>query len=637
MAASSSSRSGEKREGEKVDVQCPGCGSEFDETAFELLCGHCVCKTCASKADSKTERPSTAASIASSTVPYIELQSVVFCEKHPEETVRYFCNICKIAICELCWKQNHMDWKKHNVSFLTVNLEPQKLTLQRLTEYKAEIQKTTQVLASNDWKTIVKQITTAENEQKSVLKSNSAKQLEDKSAAVRKQLLDHKQSLEAFKAKITDQFRELEQKYAIIFGEFILTRDNTVSCSRSQTAFAEGGYSSLDAENFASGVDRLVLSAGTSNQESISTSFDESQGEAERINQKEKKPGEEARKRELIGVKKIADASGIVIDASSVVYNSDTEEIITLFQQSFRVFYHNENNNQIELKREMEWKQMRNDATSVFDIATDIDNNLYVSLYRTSDRKWSVEIVNQNNLKMIKELDTTQLLNGDSSVVWFLCAYEKILIVAVFDRRTEKQKKWCSMTVYFDQVRQYTVPLDIKTYGSGVWSSSSLLVNDTTLILQCGWDSNKLAVISLPSHHQEDIKTNTSSNTTTREIQPHSIKYVRLSGLSYIFSLVWIPSSEFGSSNCLDWYLFATELSRNATFFRIGFEKELDQLGKEGETELKKMEEIPPLKNTMVYCRIDNSSVFALSETTEVYKGNPSILKLEFEPRFTLP
>ena len=54
MAASSSWRSGENREGEKVDVQCPGCGSEFDETAFELLCGHCVCKTCASEADSKT-------------------------------------------------------------------------------------------------------------------------------------------------------------------------------------------------------------------------------------------------------------------------------------------------------------------------------------------------------------------------------------------------------------------------------------------------------------------------------------------------------------------------------------------------------------------------------------------------------
>ena len=582
------------------------------------------------------ERPSTAASIASSTVPYIELQSVVFCEKHPEETVRYFCNICKIAICELCWKQNHMDWKKHNVSFLTVNLEPQKLTMQRLTEYKDEIEKTSQVLASNDWKTIVKQITTAENEQKSVLKSNSAKQLEDKSAAVRKQLLDHKQSLQAFKAKITDQFRELEQKYAIIFGEFILTRDNTVSCSRSQTAFAEGGYSSLDAENFASGVDRLVLSAGTSNQE-VSTSFDDSQGEAERINQKEKKPGEEARMRELIGVEKIADASGTVIDALRVVYNSDTEEIITDYAESFRVFQHNENSNQIELKREMEWKQMRDDTISVIDIATDIDNNLYVSLYRTSDRKWSVEIVNQNNLKMIKELDTAQLLNGYSSVDWSLCTYEKILIVAVFDRRNKKQEKWCSITVYFDQIRQYTVPLDIKTVGSRVWRCSNLFVNDTTLILNCGADSNKLAVISLPSHHKEDMKRNTSSNTTTREIQPRSIKYVRLSGLSDIYSLVWIPSSVFGFSNGLNGYLFVTDYSMNATFFRIDFEKELDQLENEGETELKKMEEIPPLKNTIVYSRIDNSSVFALSETTYPYKGNPSILKLEFEPRFTLP
>ena len=532
-----------------------------------------------------------------------------------------------------------MDWKKHNVSFLTVNLEPQKLTLQRLTEYKAEIEKTSQVLASNDWKTIVKQITTAENEQKSVLKSNSARQLEDKSAAVRKQFLDHKQSLQAFKSKIMDQFRELEQKNAIIFVEFILTRDNTVSWSRSQTAFAEGGYSSLDAENFASGVDRLVLSAGTSNQERFSTSFDESQSEAERINQKEKKPGEEARKRELIGVKKIAEASEEKLEICKAFYNTDTEEIITYTHQSFHVLHHNENNNQIELKREMRWKQMRDDTTSVYDFATDIDNNLYVSLYRTSDLKWSVEIVNQINLKMIKELDTNQLLNEDRFINWALCAYEKILIVAGFDNRIKKQKKWCSITVYFDQVRQYTVPLDIKVDGGGrVWSNSNFLVNDTTLILNCRGDSNKLAVISLPSHRQEDMKTNTSSITTTREIRPRSIKYVRLSGLRGVFCLVWIPSSVFGSSNCLDGYLFATDLSKNATFFRIDFEKELDQLENEGETDLKKMEEIPPLKKTFVFCRIDNSSVFALSNTPNTFfVGNRSILKLEFEPKLTLP
>ena len=582
------------------------------------------------------EGPSTADSIGLSTVPYIELQSLVVCEKHPEEIVRYFCNICKIAICELCWKQNHTDWKKHNVTFLTVNLEPQKLTLQRLTDYKAKIQKISQVLASNDWKTIVKQITTAENEQKSVLKSNSAKQLEVKSAAVRKQLLDHKQCLQAFKAKITDQFSKLEQKFAKIFGEFILTRDNTVSWSRLQTAFAEGVYSLLHVKNFVSGVDRPVLSAETSRQESVPTSFDDSLGEAERINQKAKKPGEEARKREFIGLKKTADASGIVIDASRVVYNSDTEEIITRYAQSFRVFQHNENNNQIELKREMEWDELRDDTTSVLDIATDIDNNLYVSLYRTSDQNNSVEIVSQNNLKMIRKLDTNQLLNGDFSLGWFLFANGKILVVAVLDGINQKQKQWCSFTVYFDQVRQYTVPLDIKI-SVVVWKNSNLLVDDTTLVLNCGVESNKLAVISLPSHHKEDMKTNTSSNTTTREIQPRSIKYVSLSGLSDIVSLVWIPSSVFICSNRADGYLFATDYSMNATFFRIDFEKELDQLENEGETDLKKMEEIPPLKNTTVFCRIDNSSVFALSETILPCHGNPSILKPEFEPRFTLP
>ena len=108
------------------------------------------------------------------------------------------------------------------------------------------------------------------------------------------------------------------------------------------------------------------------------------------------------------------------------------------------------------MTRKMEKNEIRDSKTDVLDVTSDIDDNLFVSIYRRSDGNNSVEIVNQNNLNMIKELDTTQFLNGDSSVDWLLCAYEKTVIVAVLDRRIDEQEIWCSVTVYFDQVRQYT-------------------------------------------------------------------------------------------------------------------------------------------------------------------------------------
>ena len=212
---------------------------------------------------------------------------------------------------------------------------------------------------------------------------------------------------------------------------------------------------------------------------------------------------------------------------------------------------------------------------------------------------------------MIKELDTTQLLNGDSSVDCLLCADEKTVIVAVSDRRIDEQEIWCSVTVYFEQVRQHTVPLDVEVDGLAR-RNCNLLVNETTLILSCGASSNKVAVISLPSYHtylKAVIKTKASSKLTTREMQSKSIKYLGFCGLRGIFFLVWIPSSVSSCSNSScsvsscsnsscswsscsnfsDGYLFASDDDDlSSTVFNIQFEIEMDNLKKE----LKKMMEI---------------------------------------------
>ena len=159
-------------------------------------------------------------------------------------------------------------------------------------------------------------------------------------------------------------------------------------------------------------------------------------------------------------------------------------------------------------------------------------------------------------------------------------------------------------------------------------------MNETTLILSCGASSNKVAVISLPSYHKEMKKTKASSKLITREMQAKSIKYLRFCGFRGIFSLVWIPSSVSSSSNSCysvstssnssDGYLFASDDDDlSSTVFNIHFEIEMDKLKNGEETELKKMMEIETFEKTSVLCKIDNSYVFALSDTISI-TGSPS-------------
>ena len=91
--------------------------------------------------------------------------------------------------------------------------------------------------------------------------------------------------------------------------------------------------------------------------------------------------------------------------------------------------------------------------------------------------------------------------------------------------------------------------------------------------------------------------------------------------------------SNSSCSNSSDGHLFASDDDDlSSTVFNTHFEIEMDKL-KNGEgTELNKMMDIETFEKTSVLCNIDNSYVFALSDTTDFYEGSPSFIKLDFNP-----
>ena len=121
-------------------------------------------------------------------------------------------------------------------------------------------------------------------------------------------------------------------------------------------------------------------------------------------------------------------------------------------------------------------------------------------------------------------------------------------------------------------------------------------------------------------------------------MQSKSIQNLRFCGFRGVFSLVWIPSSvsscsNSSCSNSSDGHLFASDDDDlSSTVFNIHFEIEMDKLKNGEETELKKMVEIETFEKTSDLCNIDNSYVFALSDTTDFHEGSPSFLKLVFNP-----
>ena len=107
-----------------------------------------------------------------------------------------------MELCEECWKNepDEVDYRKHNIGFIKVNLEPQKKIQKRIVENKKDCQKMSRIL--EDWNKIVRQAQIAESKQNEVLKASTANQLEQNSDIVRNLIQNHNTDVRDFKETI---------------------------------------------------------------------------------------------------------------------------------------------------------------------------------------------------------------------------------------------------------------------------------------------------------------------------------------------------------------------------------------------------------------------------------------------------
>ena len=193
----------------------------------------------------------------------------------------------------------------------------------------------------------------------------------------------------------------------------------------------------------------------------------------------------------------------------------------------------------------------------MLDLELDKNNNLYLSIRsKNNDSKNRVEIVNTKKLQTIRAINTNGIING--RVYWFLYAKNETMLLAFLDSRSPKDRKWCGVTVYRNEIKQCTIPISI-SFNDVPLPGDNVMLNDSTLLMTSGWNSIRLALVSLPS---QCITPQTSSESnfehqhqSTR--QPVHVKFFTLDGLNTCENIIWMPSTSVNSSNSLDGFLWA--------------------------------------------------------------------------------
>ena len=496
---------------------------------------------------------STAASMASSNIePHPE--SFVFCDNYSEDLVRFFCNVCEVSLCQQCWDTDHVDWKTHKVSMIRVNLEPQKQIERSLSEYKTECDKLNSLFSSNDWNMMHQKVQTAEKEQKLILKMNSVKQAETKSETDRTLLSSHKASFQDFKKKVLSQFEVMERKYATIFCEKLedcYQEDIESVCRVSgldhDEQLSEGATSLVHQPSAC--LDKTVLHQSTSRQDGSECKTDGSPSTMTTENTDVRLK----RKRSLVGVikSKIGDEKFAI--SFKACYNTYTREIFCMTRNPFIVLVFEQTEiDKFEKTREMNWRELRGDSDELLDLELDKNNNLYLSIRsKNNDSKNRVEIVNTKNLQTIRAINTNGIING--RVYWFLYAKNETMLLAVHDSRSPKDRKWCDVTVYRNEIKQCTIPISI-SFNDVPLPGDNVMLNDSTLLMTSGWNCIRLALVSLPSQcitPQTSPESNFEhQHQSTR--QPVHVKFFTLDGSNTCENIIWMPSTSVNSSSSLD-------------------------------------------------------------------------------------
>ena len=557
-----------------------------------------------------------------------ETPSVNFCEKHPGKAVRFYCNPCSRAICEVCWEQDHKDWKSHGVTTLSVYLEPQLRIQSRISDYREDCERLRDFL--KEWETVVTQIGTVERKREAILRSESTRAIEEVSIYVRNSLKCQMADIQKFKAKLLDQFGKIERSFEDIFGDTVATHEDDRSSSSAvggpAQLIAEGGIGASASDSRPSGAD------GWSNVGSSSSEGGISVGVGENVGGGAVEKKDERKERVLVGVKETGKLNG-KIWCEKAVYNWETREVMCfswLEGGVISVIGVNEANDKLELKRTMEWK-IRGSNDYLWDICMDEVNNTMYGVVRQKKRYvMSVEELDQCSLKKKGSSNTeldTRGLNGEK-ISWFLVSKRDTIALAVFDYRCRFGNfKWDSVAIYRNRVRRvHTLShLNIKL-KEGLYWSGCVLVNETTLLLSCGNDSNKVAVVSLPPQSLHNQTSSSSSSPSSSADSTANVKYVILTGVDRVFSLVWIP---FGQP--LEGYLWVGDYNIEHTrVYKVDLETDLKNVETGHETQLQVHKMSPLEKKLTPLCSTDDSTLFALSG--DIIEGRPVLLKLDFNP-----
>ena len=569
-----------------------------------------------------------------------EFHSVTYCFKHPSFTQRYYCETCKQALCEDCWAEDHRDKTKHLVVLMKVFLEPQIEVQTRLAEYKAECQSMAK-LCKGGCTSILRQTSAAEKKQSNVMKSKSANELETKSKELRELLRVHLNDMKEFKSKILMKFDDLEAKLRAILNDSVESEGGRISRGSSSSTIGDDAHSSKETEGQICGLEGTVVSRGAVGGESGREDVSFVGGKREVVVRK---------KRTLVGVERKAmrNLDFLLLHA---VYNTETKEVLCCLKLEFSVnaigaiavYGSNESSGLFELKRTVNWYELRGEEDQLWSIAIDSNYVLYGGIRRKSDSVSRVEILDQNTLEKKGQLDTDGIENGRGTL-WLVAASGQTVVVTVIDHR-KSDSKWTSVTVFKNQQRQHTVSFDIAIDGD-VPYISCILANQTSLLLNCGSNTNRVAVVSLPllssdstggsksqtkakpsspkTSRADETKARTS---TTSALKPQSVICIILSELKDAYSIVWMPSDRIHSSaHLLTGHLWAADgHSRTSRVYELDIKNNLSQSESENEITLHSMSNIAPLEETEVLCRIDDATILA----TDRYK--PFLLHLNYQ------
>ena len=342
---------------------------------------------------------------------------------------------------------------------------------------------------------------------------------------------------------------------------------------------------------------------------------------------------EKDKKRELVGCRETGkmDHSFVCVKAA---YDSSTRELFALIvfddiKFGISVFgLSGDQNDQLQLKRTMKWKTLRGDKTLLQDICLDTTSN---SLYGVVVQKGfvsRVEELDKLTLKKNSELDTEGLLK-ENDILWLLTSKSDTTILTIFDLRYKDNHKWHSVTMYKNRTRLYTVPLDMKTDVNLAPSIACALITETTLLLICGGQDNKVALVSLPAQTQQQHHTQASaSSTSSSSTEPVIINYLIATGVKKMDYLFWIQSE-----HPLHGYLLVADLFSNTPdpIFEVDLKNELTNV-KHGQQQLtlRVAKSVSALKSILPLCHIDHSTLFAMNKEEVGKKLNPLLLKLDF-------